>query len=56
MRVSFKLLVGGGGGGCEMGGWAFKNLFEASFPCLWKKIAGTFFHRKGVGMPNFSRF
>ena len=45
---------GRGGGG---GGWTFKNVFEALFPRLWKrKNAGTFFHRKGISMPNLSGF
>ena len=43
--------VGGGGGGCEIGGGTFKKVFEALFPRLW-----TFFHRKRVGMANFSGF
>ena len=35
-------------------GGAFKSVFEALFPRLWKK-KGHFF-TKSVGMPNFSRF
>ena len=47
-----------GGGGCEKGGgWTFKNVFEAWFPRLWKKkLQGHLFHRKGMGIPNFSGF
>ena len=41
VHVSFTLLEGdwgGGGGGCEkVGGWTFKNVFEALLPCFWEK-------------------
>ena len=51
----------GGGGDARLGvgvWWTFKNMFEALFPCLWeiRTWTKTFFHRKRVGMANFSGF
>ena len=58
VRVSFYAIGGGrdarrGGGG---GGLSRACLKPKLFPHLWKKFAGTVFHRKGVSMPNFSGF
>ena len=59
LHVFFMLLEGDGGEGGlwegQGGRWTFKIVFEAVFPRLWKETK-TFFHRKGVSMPNFSRF
>ena len=47
--VSFTLFEGWGGGDARRvggGGWTFKNVFEALFPRLWKKIQGHFFTEK----------
>ena len=55
VSVFYAIGGGGGGGGRKWGGlWTLKNVFEASFSCLWKKQA--FFNTKRVGMPNFSGF
>ena len=41
LRVCFTLLEGGGGGG-----GIFKNMFEALFPCLWKKYTDILLTQK----------
>ena len=46
--------MGGGGGGCEKGGGGgglSRTCVKSCFPGLIvEKNAGTFFHRKGVGV------
>ena len=58
MHVSFTLLEGGGLQELQRGGgeFTFKNMFEALFPCLWKKMQGHFFTEKESACPNFSGF
>ena len=56
VRVSFTLLVRGRGGSARRaGGGPSRTCLKPCFPAC-RKNAGTFFHRKGVSMPNFSRF
>ena len=50
VRVSFTLLEGRGGG------WLSRTCLKPCFPACGTKNAGTFFHRKGVGMPKFIGF
>ena len=38
------------------GGGLSRTCLKPRFPACGKKTAGMFFHRKGVGMPNFSGF
>ena len=45
VRVSFTLLIGGGGA-TRAGGWTFKNVYEALFPRLWKKKCRDIFSQK----------
>ena len=52
VRVSFTLLVGED---ARRGGGLSRMCLKPCFPAC-EKNAGTFFHRRGVGMPNFSGF
>ena len=62
VRVSFTLLEGGRGWGCEKGGGGgggrglSRTWLKPCFTACGKKTPGHFFYRKGVGKPNFSRF